>query len=342
MKLGIANLPLCDLDLICAGILRHRASLQEREILVYGGTGFVGTWLVASLLHANRELDLHSSLTVVTRNVVRAQKRLKVHRDSKISFIEHDLAAGVPKELFTSDIIYHAATPTMLLTGSENSKAVVASTLNGALHAISLKSKNSDKPLVIHLSSGAVFGVQPMAMKLRLETDSTVLKSESPYTQAKLMVEHILSDACQAGKIHYQSPRLFAFGGPLIPTNEHFAIGNFLRDGLEGNSINLTGSSATLRSYMYPADLINTLINITCKKDFQNFNIGSDVPISMSNLATLISSITSKQGIRLSEDVNEPSNYVPDISNVKSLPGHSPFMSIGEALDRWVEWLKSV
>lgn len=338
-KYGAAGLPLRDLDLICADLAQDVEHFRSKEILIYGGTGFIGKWLVAGLLHSNEQLGMDARLTLITRDARLAQTQINVPKGNRVNFIQHDLALSALTEEITADFVFHAATPTMKVTGSNNPKAVVASTVNAANHAASLSSRNNDKPMIVHLSSGAVYGPQAMDMELRLETDRNVYNSESSYTRAKLAAEDILYSAYTTGKILYQSPRLFAFAGPFIPLDAHFAVGNFIKDGLSERAIKLTGSPLTKRSYLYPVDLVSILLRTTKINLYQNFNIGSDKSVGMFELGELVSHLTSKKGISLDSSNSVPTNYVPDISFVRDFMHYPTILDLESGLERWIAWL---
>jgi len=194
--------------------------------------------------------------------------------------------------------------------------------------------------MVLHLNSGAIYGTQPMEMRLRSESDPTLKFSSEPYIQAKILIDEILFKAHVKGTVDYKSPRLFAFAGPLISLREHFAIGNFLHNALSNQKVQLTGSENTTRSYLYPTDLIGILLQLTQVNTKLSINIGSDTPIKLRDLATKISNSTTGHGLFLSNPGDEPSNYVPSIKNLRETTWKKELVSVDEAIEKWLNWLK--
>jgi dTDP-glucose 4,6-dehydratase len=316
MKLGVGQLPQSDLDLITSYLEPHKEAFEKAKVLIYGGTGFVGTWLTSGLLNANQILNLKLEISLVTRN-----KRLASNKFGDMSrhllFIENDLSANEPLEAAHADYIFLGATPTTTATGSNRSVEVVTSAKNAANHASGATSHKFSKPIVVHLNSGAIYGKQPIDMRLRSESDPVLKFSSDPYIQAKILIDKILIDAQINGLVDFKSPRLFAFAGPLISLREHFAIGNFLYDALSNQKVQLKGSQNTIRSYLYPTDLIGILIQLTQVDTKLAINIGSDTPIKLHDLAVKISSSTTNHGIYMSNPNEEASNYVPSIKNLQ-------------------------
>ena len=242
MKLSIAGLPEEDLISACTDESDLRKIYADKEILIYGATGFIGTWLTASLLYANQALSLNSKIKIVTRNAQSA--KVKFGNQILNHYVyEHDLSVSSPGEIITADVIFHGATPSRKFTGSENKSALISSTLNAARHAARVKSRNTDRPYVIHLNSGAIYGKQ--ITQIRNDSDPTTTSEVNPYIISKLGADQVLSEAQASGQIYFQSPRLFAFCGPLLPLDEHFAIGNFIWNGLKHQKINVKGNPET-------------------------------------------------------------------------------------------------
>jgi nucleoside-diphosphate-sugar epimerase len=340
VELGIGSLPESDLRELSEHIYSLKEFYSGRKIIVYGGTGFIGTWLCAGLIKAKFEFKLDLDLTIVTRSQKSAVEKLGLGAKS-ITFVQHDFSTGPLNSHNIADIVIHAATPTNPLTGSMNHLATVEGTINAADHAKNVRSLNSDKPYVLHLSSGSIYGLQPLSLRNRLETDKPLLVGDNAYTQAKIDAERILFDANQKGRVTLQSPRLFAFTGPLISLSHHYAVGNFLRNGINGEKIKVQGSPSTMRSYIYPLDLVKILFSLIKLNQYHNINIGNDLPISMIELATKISNLTSKRGVELINPEALPSNYVPSIQNLMQLVWQQDFISLDQAIEKWITWLES-
>lgn len=338
MKLSFASLPEEDLIMVCSDVEKIKEIYMNREILVYGGTGFIGTWLTASLLFANYELKLNSKIKIVTRDANRARNKFG-QNPIGLEVYQHDLSLSLPKNITSADLVFHCATPSNNSTGSNNGSALIASAINAATHASKLKSSNLDIPIVIHLNSGAIYGKQ--TSQFRNENDPILTNSTNSYVKSKILIDSILRRAEIQGLINFQSPRLFAFGGPLLALNEHFAIGNFLLNGLKDEKIEVRGNPETTRSYMHASDLVRILLLLPGCQTKETLNIGSNKIITMHELATLISSITSRKGIYLSNPEAETSHYVPSVANLENALGALQMFPIEILLEKWIKWLQN-
>ena len=89
---------------------------------------------------------------------------------------------------------------------------------------------------------------------------------------------------------------------------------------------------------MYPTDLINWLLSALSNPVEESVNIGSEIPITLLELAKLISNKTCELGVELTINQEELTNYVPSTETFRRMYGVSEMISIEEGLDRWIEW----
>jgi nucleoside-diphosphate-sugar epimerase len=131
--------------------------------------------------------------------------------------------------------------------------------------------------------------------------------------------------------------RCFAFCGPGLPLNGHFAIGNFVRDALYVDEITVQGDGSPMRSYLYGADLAVWLLYMLINgKAGESYNVGSDEALSIKDLALRVRDVLAPHKLVkvLQEGAIEPllrQRYVPAISRARAL-GCKPWSLLDESI----------
>jgi nucleoside-diphosphate-sugar epimerase len=338
-------LPVTDLDLI----LEHTSPLWEemrgQRLFVTGGTGFFGCWLLESFAHINRALNLQAHATVLAPDPSAFFARCPhLAAEDAITFIRGDVRTFTyPDGDFP--YIIHAATNASARMVAENPLEMYTTMIHGTERILDFAAAHHTRKLLFP-SSGAIYGKQP-AHLTHIPEDyrgaPDTLDPSSVYAEGKRMSEQLCAIHARHGNIEVKIARCFAFIGPHLPLDTHFAIGNFLRSAISGDPINIGGDGTPLRSYLYAADLAIWLWTILFRgPSMQAFNIGSEHAISIRDLAhTVADTLHPGLPINIAHQPNPaapPAQYIPSTQRAQQLLGLKQLISLEEAIRRTVAW----
>jgi len=317
---NLRNNPLAsDLD----HILTHTKGLWEdlrgECLFITGGTGFFGCWLLESFAWANDNLDLNASALVLTRNYDAFQKQAPhLAANTAIQFHIGDVRNfNFPDGEFSH--IIHAATTSASATFHGEDPLVKFDTIvEGTRHTLDFAAQCHAKKFLL-TSSGAVYGKQPSAMTHVSEDYFGAPDPTDPNStlgEGKRAAEFLCALYSRKYGIEIKIARCFSFVGPYLPLDIHYAIGNFIRDGLNGGPIQVKGDGMPYRSYLYAADLVIWLWTILFKgESCHPYNVGSEQDVTIAELADTVAQCFQKPiEVRIAKtpDPSKPAErYVP-------------------------------
>jgi nucleoside-diphosphate-sugar epimerase len=301
------------------------SSFKNSRVFITGATGFFGKWLVASLLQADLKFNLNLKITVLTRDFKNIEKIPA--KTVSLNVIQGDIrTCKFPEEKF--DYIIHAASDVLAtIKPLENLEVAYLGTKRLCEFA-----ESSAVKCFLYISSGAVYNKTWNGNPESLNVAST-------YNIGKLLSESICCSGFWSYKI--KIARCFAFVGPFLPFNIHFAIGNFIQNAILGQKIIIKGDGSPIRSFMYATDLVNWLITILISgNNLTSYDVGSDQGISIYELAKLVNSITgNKSGIEILGKVNTSHDiYLPDITKALAELNLSIHTYLELAIQKTVDW----
>ncbi|MCJ2078268.1 NAD(P)-dependent oxidoreductase [Methylobacterium sp. E-016] len=333
------HLPRADIDEVLRRNSVDWSRLVDARIFITGGTGFFGRWLIAVLSAADAAFALNLKITLLTRNVASAQRRIPGHE--KVSWLEGDVRSfPLPPGQF--DYLIHAATDSSQ-AGQRDPDGLTAQVVNGTRRVIDF-ARQAGVHRCLYVSSGAVYGRQPSQLEAMAETcpcrPST--GASAVYGQAKLAAEDLMLAAGRHHDLNAVVARPFACVGPGLPLDTHFAIGNFIRDALRGGDVVVASDGRPLRSYLYAADLADWLLTLLVRGDAgQVYNVGSDRAISIADLAGLVSSLVSPTGRIVIESPvvggSSAHRYIPSIEKARLGLGLDAWTSLESAICKTVD-----
>ena len=227
-----------------------------------------------------------------------------------VDFIAGDVRDfSFPQQPF--DYIFHAAAPTVAMPAGVERDIIISGTKRILDFA-----RQSGAQRLLFVSSGAVYGPQPPDLE-RIPEDFPC-RPVTEYGIAKYDAEKM----CLDSGIETVTARCFAFVGPYLNRNIHFAIGNFIRDCLEKRDIEIRGDGTPFRSYLYADDLVIWLFKILFEGQAgQAYNVGSDQAVSIRELAETVRKVLQTENQIVTRGKADPGKpperYVPDVSRIQ-------------------------
>jgi dTDP-glucose 4,6-dehydratase len=337
-------LPKEDLELVLTHTRPHWEQLRGGRIFVTGATGFFGVWLLETFAHANSSLNLGAELVGLSRDPATFYAKVPhLAGESSISLHRGDVRDfEFPAGAFTH-VIHAGTTSSAPVPLAEMLDTIIRGTQRTLDFAVASGAKR-----FLFVSSGAVYGRQPADMTHIPETYAGApdpMDPNSAYGEGKRVGELLCSIAHREHGLETTIARCFAFVGPHLPLDAHFAIGNFIRDAMRGEPIRVRDGSP-YRSYLYAADLAVWLWTILFKGEACHpYNVGSDQEITISQLAETVASALggSVQPLQASAlSLEGPiSRYTPSVKRVMSELELEEHINLRQSLIRTQKAIKS-
>jgi dTDP-glucose 4,6-dehydratase len=328
--MGPRSISADDLSLILDRTAQVWAEARGQSIFLTGGTGFFGCWLVESFCHINRELALDARLMVLTRNPAAfAAKCPHLASDPALTLHQGDVRTfAFPSGEFS--YIIHAATEASARQSTQAPLEMLSTIIGGTERALQFAAACGTRKFLL-TSSGAVYGPQPSTMT---HVPETWLGAPDPLLPASVYAE---------GSLECKIARCWAFCGPHLPLDQHFAIGNFIGDVLAGRPIQIQGDGTPRRSYLYAADLAIWLWTIFFRApSLTPINVGSDQDISILQLAQVVAAtLNPKMEILVGRQPAPgapPLRYVPSIDRARELLRLDVTVDLAESIRRTAQW----
>lgn len=294
--------------------------MVNQNILVCGGSGFIGTNLIKELLKANFtviNIDKQSYSSV-------PEKFKEYKKDKKYFFYKLDInkTKKIEKIILKKkvNIILNLANDSHVDRSIDDPEKFLILNINNNIKFLNLliKLQNKKKFFYIHLSTDEVYGDYKFSPNK--ETDR--LEPNSPYSASKASIEMILNSFEKTYKFKYTLIRTcnqfgkFQFTEKFIPT-----IINCL---IKKKSIPIYGNGKNIREWLDVETFSKIITQIINKKEKINstkiLNIGSNIKINNKNLCIKI--------VKLFNKINKSNFKISKLEYLKDRPGHDKHYSL--------------
>ncbi len=307
-----------------------------KTVLVCGGTGFLGSNLCTQLIKdGNKIICLDNNYTGRMDNI----KHLI--NNPNFTFINHDVCNPID---ITEPLhqIYNLACPASPIAyQGKHSITTTKTCVFGAINVLELAKQNNAR--ILQFSTSEVYGepmIHPQVETYRGNVNPIGIRS--CYDEGKRCAESLFFDYHRHENVDIKIVRIFNTYGPNMDPNDGRVISNFICQALRGQNITIYGNGNQTRSFCYVDDLIDGIIRMMDSES--NFtgpvNLGNPYEITIKQLAEMI--ITKIGGNIIYKDLplDDPTQRRPDITLAKTKLGWEPKTTLGDGLDKTIEYFK--
>ena len=247
--------------------------LKEKRIVVTGGCGYVGNFLIKKL-HK-------SEAKVFVFDIIPPRERIQEITYNNVNLLEYDLLSKLIKQIKPQKI-YHLAASLNRTRDYDAIDEILDVNLKGTNNILRAL-KDIDYTSFIYTSTSEVYGNQT---KTPFKEDMA-LQPASPYSLSKAAAELSIQVFSKIYNKPYTILRLFNIYGPNLP--ESFFIPQLIT-ALEENRDFDTTKGEQKRDFVFIDDIIDALIAVAADRKANNqiFNICSGKSTSLRELALYI------------------------------------------------------
>ncbi|MFN8062870.1 MAG: NAD-dependent epimerase/dehydratase family protein [Vicinamibacterales bacterium] len=351
-----------DLDFIAERLDREFGDMAGARLLIAGGAGFLGYYLVQSALHWNghrRGARQPIAVTVVDSYVRGVPDWLNdVRTDPHVRLVQHDVTHPVPRALGDFEYLIHAASIASPTYYRRCPIETMDANVNGLRHMLDYASSQREAGKAFHgmlfYSSSEIYGDPTPEDIPTPETYRGYVSCTGPracYDESKRYGETLCVNFAQQRGVPVKVARPFNNYGPGLKVTDRRVIPDFARDVLAGRDIALLSDGSPRRTFCYVADAVVGYYKVLAAgRPGEAYNVGVETPeISMAALGEKIVALgrelygyTGRLVRQVTEDadylVDNPNRRCPIITKARTELGYDPAVTLDEGLRRTMIW----
>ncbi|MFN0171036.1 MAG: NAD-dependent epimerase/dehydratase family protein [Bryobacteraceae bacterium] len=350
-----------DLDHIVKCCVDELAAISGRQVLIAGGAGFLGYYLVQSALHWNQKHpDAPSIGVTVLDSFIRGVPTwlTDLERNANLRLLRHDITTPLPKELDDIEYLIHAASIASPIYYRQYPIETMDANVSGLRFLLDYcrEQQLKGKPVegVLFYSSSEIYGDPTPGDIPTPETYRGNVSCTGPracYDESKRFGETLCVNFARQHGVPIKVARPFNNYGPGLKITDRRVIPDFSRDVLDGKDIVMLSDGLAKRTFCYVADAVAGYFKVlVAGRPGEAYNIGVEAPeISMSELAIRIIELSrelfgysGRLIFKQSDDkdylVDNPSRRCPVITKARTELGYNPKITIDEGLRRSLIW----
>ncbi|GIS45524.1 MAG: epimerase [Actinomycetota bacterium] len=293
------------------------------NIVITGGSGFVGSYLCEKLINDGPKIIvIDNLLTGSTENIN------DLLDNENFSFIEQDVQDHIEIE-DKVDYVLHFASAASPKAYTEHPVNTLKAGSVGTINTLGLAKKHSAEYLLA--STSEVYG-DPLISPQNEEYWGNVNPNgeRSMYDEAKRFAEAAVATYSRSYGLKTKIVRIFNTYGPRMQLNDGRVVTNFIVQALRNENITIYGDGTQTRSFSYVEDTVAGIISLMNSTEYDVFNIGNPNEMTVGKLAEKIIELTdSTSEIKYLELPNDdPKQRKPDITKAKTKLNWEPKVNL--------------
>lgn len=345
-----------DLKEISEEIKDISPKLEGKTILLAGGAGFLGKYIVSTFDYLNKNSLKDNPCKVIVLDNLLSGLRENVQENENIRFIQQNIS----KKFQLSgkfDYIIHAASLASPVFYNKYKLETIDAGYLGTRNLLEIAKKNNLENYV-HFSSSEIYG-NPLSQFIPTKEDYLGNVScngpRSCYDESKRVGEALTATYREAYGIPTTIIRPFNTYGPGMRLDDGRVISNFVVAALKGQEIPMYRGGSQTRTFCYIADATAGYFKalLSPGNGERVFNIGNDKPeVTMNQVAELTLNLVGNKNAKIKyigkenamavyHDNVDPDRRCPDLTRARIVLNYSPKVTLQEGVKKFIDWAKS-
>ncbi len=340
-----------DVSIIASNLKNHVKKLEGKTLLISGGAGFLGTYILKTIAYLNKNKFKKPCRVISIDNYLTGTKKGNdsEYPESEFQFLEHDICK--PVEVSESvDFIIHAAGVASPIYYQKYPLETIETAIWGVKNLLELAKLKHVKSF-LYFSSSEIYGDPDPSAVPTPETyrgNVSSLGDRACYDESKRLGETFCMTYWRLFKVPIKIVRPFNVYGPGMKPKDYRVVPTFLYRGLTGKYLPVHDHGNQTRTFCYISDAVTGfLLVLLGGKSGEVYNVGnSDNEINMMSLAETVASLFPKKAeVRTIEypdryPSDEPRRRCPDLSKIKTELEYNSSIDLKTGLKRTLSWYK--
>lgn len=316
---------------------------NQKNILVTGGAGFIGSHLVERLLAEKTwRVSVVDDFNDFYAPAMKRENIAAYLADENFQLFEADITSAPNlQKIFAAndfDVIVHLAARAGVRPSLRDPKLYCETNINGTLNLLNLAKDFGIKQFVFG-SSSSVYGNNE---KIPFSEDDKIFNPISPYAATKAAGELLCYTYSHLYEIRCVCLRFFTvYGARQRPD---LAIRKFSQLISDGKPIQVFGDGTTRRDYTFIDDIIQG-VRAAIDYDrsiYEIFNLGESDTVELNRLIELLEQNLSKRAIidRRPMQLGDVAQTFADISKAREILNYNPQTKIEKGIEKFADWFK--